>query len=126
MGKQKAIIQCLKTGLALNPCLCSVLLKKTNKQKLSFNKLFYLFIFGCAGSLLLHGLFSSCGQQSGEQASHSSGSSGCGAPARGSVVMVHRLSCSMTCGIFPDQESNLCLLLRQVDSLPLSYQGSPI
>ena len=75
MGKQKAIIQRLKTGLALNPCLCSVLLKKTNKQKLSFNKLFYLFIFGCAGSLLLHGLFSSCGEQGAtlccrEQASH--------------------------------------------------------
>ena len=26
----------------------------------------------------------------------------------GSVVVVHRLSCSMACGIFPDQGSNLC------------------
>ena len=28
-------------------------------------------------------------------------------------------------GIFPDQGSNLCLLHLQVDSLPLSYLGSP-
>ena len=28
-------------------------------------------------------------------------------------------------GIFPDQGSNLCLLYWQVDSLPLSHQGSP-
>ena len=35
------------------------------------------------------------------------------------------LSCSMACGIFPDQGSNSCLLRRQADSLPLSHQGSP-
>ena len=29
----------------------------------SFLKNLYLFIFGCAGSSLLHGLFSSCGEQ---------------------------------------------------------------
>ena len=28
----------------------------------------------------------------------------------GSVVVVHRLSCSVACGVFWDQESNLCLL----------------
>ena len=28
-------------------------------------------------------------------------------------------------GIFPTQGSNLCLLLQQADSLPLSHQGSP-
>ena len=32
-----------------------------------------------------------------------------------SVVVVHRLSCSMAYGIFPDQESNLCSLLWQAD-----------
>ena len=31
----------------------------------------------------------------------------------------------VACGIFPDQGSNLCLLHWQMDSLPLSYQGSP-
>ena len=46
----------------------------------------------------------------------------------GSVVVAHRLgrlSCSMANGIFPDQELNPCLLYWQVDSLPLSHQGSP-
>ena len=28
----------------------------------------------------------------------------------GSMDTVHRLSCSMACGIFPDQGLNLCLL----------------
>ena len=43
----------------------------------------------------------------------------------GSVVMARRLSCSASCGIFPDQGSYLCLLHWQADSLPLSHQGSP-
>ena len=34
----------------------------------------------------------------------------------GSVVGVHRLSCSTTCGIFPDQVSNPYLLHWQADS----------
>ena len=38
--------------------------------------------------------------------------------------MAHGLSCSMVCGIFLDQGSN-CLLHWQVDSFPLSHQGSP-
>ena len=42
----------------------------------------------------------------------------------GSVVRVHRLSCSMACGIFPDQGSNPCLLHWQADSLPVSHEGS--
>ena len=40
-----------------------------------------------------------------------------------SVIMTHCPSCLKARGIFPDQESNPCLL--QMDSLPLSYQGSP-
>ena len=43
----------------------------------------------------------------------------------GPVVVVHRPSCSAARGTFPDQGSNLCLLHWQVDSLPLSHQGSP-
>ena len=42
----------------------------------------------------------------------------------GSVIEVHRLSSSIACGIFPDQGLNLCLLHWQVDSSPLSLQGS--
>ena len=42
----------------------------------------------------------------------------------GSVVVVHGLSCSATCGIFPDQGSNPCPLHWQADSYPLCHQGS--
>ena len=43
----------------------------------------------------------------------------------GSVVEAHRLSCSAACEILLDQESNLRLLHWQMDSPPLSHQGSP-
>ena len=43
----------------------------------------------------------------------------------GSVVVAHRLSCSIVRGIFPDQRSNLCLLPWQVNYLPRSHQESP-
>ena len=39
--------------------------------------------------------------------------------------VAHGLSCSMTCGIFPDQGLNLCPLHWQVDSYPLCHWGSP-
>ena len=42
-----------------------------------------------------------------------------------SVIMAHGLSCSTSGGIFLEQGSNPCLLHGQVDSLPLSPQGSP-
>ena len=41
------------------------------------------------------------------------------------VVVAHGLNCSSVCGTFPDQGLNLCLLLWQADSLPLSHHGSP-
>ena len=47
-----------------------------------------------------------------------------GLQSTASIVAVHGLSCSEACGIFPGQESNLCLLHWQADSLPLSHQGS--
>ena len=34
----------------------------------------------------------------------------------GSVVVVHRFSCSVACGVFPDQGSNPCPLHWQADS----------
>ena len=40
--------------------------------------------------------------------------------------MEHRLSCPEECEIFLDQGSNSCLLHWQMDSLPLSHQGSPL
>ena len=40
--------------------------------------------------------------------------------------MVCRFSCSVACGISPDQGLNLCLLPWWVDSYPLCHQGSPL
>ena len=91
-----------------------------------------MFIFGCAGSLLLWGLFSSCRQRGllsrrGAWASHCGGFScrGAGALVRtglhscspglwstGFVVVVHRLSCSVACRMLLDQGSNRSLALQ--------------
>ena len=43
----------------------------------------------------------------------------------GSVIVTHGPSCSVACGIFPDQGSNPCPLHWQADSQPLRHQGSP-
>ena len=64
----------------------------------------------------------------GAWGSHCSGFSCCGPQAQGmrsSVVVAQVLSCSEACGIFPDQESNLCCPLHeQLDSYLLHHQGS--
>ena len=44
----------------------------------------------------------------------------------GSVVVAHGPSCSVACGIFPDQGSNPCPLHWQAESRPLRHQGSPV
>ena len=49
-----------------------------------------------------------------------------GSRRAGSVVVAHWLSCSVACGIFPDQDSNPCPLHWQADSQPLRHQGSPV
>ena len=105
---------------------------------------FYLSISGCAGSSLMCRLFSSWGKQRlvfiavfgllsagaslvAEQGSRACGLSGCSSQAlehRLSVVVAWGHSCSAACGIFPEQGSNPCLWHWQVDSLPLSHQGS--
>ena len=48
-----------------------------------------------------------------------------GSRRAGSVVVAHGLSCSVACGIFPDQGSNPCPLHWQADSQPLRHQGNP-
>ena len=48
-----------------------------------------------------------------------------GSRRAGSVVVAHRPSCSVACGIFPDQGSNPCPPHWQADSQPLRHQGSP-
>ena len=89
-----------------------------------------LFVFGYAGSSLLCRFLSSCGKQGlfsscSARASHGGGFSCYGFWSTGSVAVVHRLSCSTACWIFPDQGWNLCPLNQQVDSQPGNHQGSP-
>ena len=48
-----------------------------------------------------------------------------GSRRAGSVVVAHGPSCSVVCGIFPDQGSNPCPLHWQADSQPLRHLGSP-
>ena len=66
------------------------------------------------------GLVSSCGARTSQAAASLAKVPGLWSTAR------NGLSCSVTCEIFRDQGLNLCLLHRQVDSLPLSHQGSPL
>ena len=49
-----------------------------------------------------------------------------GSRRAGSVIVAHGPSCSVACGIFPDQGSNPCPLHWQADSQPLCHQGSPM
>ena len=105
----------------------------------------YLFIFGCAGSFLLCGLFSSFSKREllpscSAQASHWDGFSHCGAQSldcmgsvvvgtrlwsTDSIVVALRLSCSAACQIFPDQGLNPCLLPWQVDSYLWATREAP-
>ena len=118
---------------------CEVSLKKKKK-------FIYLLIFGHAGSLLLCGLLSNCSEWGllsscgvppsllwyllllWSTGSRPAGFSTCDSQAleatTGSAVVVHGVSCSVAGGIFPDLESNPCLVHWQVNSLPLNHQGS--
>ena len=81
-------------------------------------------LFLVAGSSVLHMGFLQL-QPAG--ASHCGGCSDCRAQAAGtwaSVVVVHRFTCSVACGIFLDQGLNSCPLQWQADSQPLYHQGS--
>ena len=48
-----------------------------------------------------------------------------GSRRAGSVAVAHGPSCSVACGILPDQGLNPCPLHQQADSQPLRHQGSP-
>ena len=50
---------------------------------------------------------------------------GTGSRRASSAIVAHGPSCSVACGIFPDQGSNPCPLHWQADSQPLRHQGSP-
>ena len=97
-------------------------------------KIFYLFIYLwlCWVFVSMRGL-SLVAASGGHSSSRCTGLSlsrplllrSTGSRCAGSVVVVHGLSCSAACGIFPDQGSNPCPLHWQADSQPLHHQGSP-
>ena len=104
------------------------------------------FYFLLAGSSLLHGLFSSCGDQrvtsscrhealiavaslAVEHRLYGAQVSVGVAPglwSTGSLVVVHGLSGSVVCGIFLDHGLNPRLLHCQVESSPLNHRESPM
>ena len=124
-----------------------------NDERYTYSSQFFnILFFGYTGSPLLHRLFSSYGEP-GLLSScgvrgfslwwllllPSTGSRVCGLQQLwhlgsvgwliGSREQGQQLWCTglvaVTCGIYPDQESNQCLLHWQVDSLPVNHQGSP-
>ena len=120
-----------------------------------FLNTFVCLFLGCAGSSLLCGLFSSCGEQGllfivahrlliavaslvllqnmGFRARRpqflwhvSSVFADRGLSSSGSVVVTHRLSCCTAHGIFLDQGLNPCLLHRQAISFTAEPPGKPL
>ena len=87
----------------------------------------------CSGSRALeHGL-SSCGSRALEHGlssyssralEHGLSVAAPGLWSTGSVVVAHRLCCSLACGILLGKVLNPCLLCWQMNSLSLSHQGS--
>ena len=88
------------------------------KNIILFLKIFIYLFIGFVGSSLLHTGFlwlwrAGATLRCGARASHCGGFACCRAQALGaqaSEVVVHGLSCSAACGIFPDQGLNPCLL----------------
>ena len=99
-----------------------------------FNKFIYLFIYLwlCLVFVSVQGL-SLAGASGGHSSSRCAGLSlsrplllrSTGSRRAGSVVVAHRPSCSVACGILPDRGTNPCPLHWQADSQPLRHQGSP-
>ena len=94
---------------------------------------FFFFFHGCIGSSFLCEGFLLVVASRGHSSSLCAGLSlsrplllrSTGSRHTGSVIVAHGPSCSVACGIFPDQGSNPCPLHWQADSQPLRHQGSP-
>ena len=115
-----------------NTGLTEKFLRSYGRTQMNFKKEKYLFMFGALGFHCCQWAFSSCDVWGllccGAQASpavtflvgeHSLWS------GKASVVVAHRLSCSVACEIFPDQGWNLCPLCWPKNSYPLCHQGNP-
>ena len=89
-----------------------------------FNKFIYLFIYGCVGSSFLCESFlqlrrAGATLHRGARASSLSRTlllRSTGSRRASSVAVAHGPSCSVACGIFPDQGLNPCPLHWQADS----------
>ena len=95
-------------------------------------KLFIYLFMAVLGLRFCERAFSSCGKRGplfiavhGPLTIAASLVGSTGSRRAGSVIMAHGLSCSVACGILPDQGSNPCPLHWQADSQPLRHQGSP-
>ena len=121
------------------PCIGRLILNPAppGKSPWSFflkNKFIYLFIyvFAVLGLRFCARAFSSCGEWGplfiavhGLSLLRPLFLRSTGSRRAGSVVVAHGPSCSVSCGILPDQGSNPCPLHWQADSQPLRHQGSP-
>ena len=90
-----------------------------------FIYLFIYLIFGCVGSSFLCEGFLQLAVSGGLSLSRPLLLRSTSSRRAGSVGVAYGPSCSASCGIFPDQCTNLCPLHRQADSQPLRHQGSP-
>ena len=118
------------------PSIPSLLNDCITKRCWIFSDVFFnvSFIFGCAGSSLQRALFSRdmwpscCGGflQHGLWGVRTSVVAAPRLSSTGSIAVAHGLSCSMACGIFPDWGLDPCLWHWQMDSSPLTHQGSPV
>ena len=100
----------------------------------NFTYLFIYLFIGCVGSSFLCVGLSLVAVSGGHSSSRCAGLSlsrplllrSTGFRRAGSVVVAHGPSCSVACGILPDQGSNPRPLYWQADSQPLRHQGSPL
>ena len=119
------------------PCISRQTLNQCTTREAPYHFFFlifiYLFIYGCVGSSFLCEGFLLVVASGDHSSSRCAGLSlsrslllqSTGSRRAGSVIVVHGPSCSVACGIFPDQGSNPCPLRWQADSQPLRHLGSP-
>ena len=116
----------------LFPSLATISLFNTIFSKVFFFNYLFIYLWMCWVFVSVQGL-SLVAASGGHSSSRCTGLSlswllllrSTGSRRAGSVIVAHGPSCSVACGIFPDQGSNPCLLHWQADSQPLCHQGSP-
>ena len=98
-----------------------------------FFLILFIYFYGCVGVFVSVRGLSLVAASGGHSSSWCAGLSlsrplllrSTGSRRASSAIVAHGPSCSVACGIFPDQGSNPCPLNWQADSQPLRHQGSP-